>query len=253
MDQALNKNINDYWNQTIKTTGRKALTQDGVTYDELAELRRKEAVKRYGNRVINDLIGFSKGDSNLQVDDIVRLLRHQSGKSVGSVTWNTDSKTSANNWTRQKYRVVKVHPGGGMRREVYSIAALDTPNTIKAGRFSREQLLKVPGTYFAQTPTPESEDEDDDDDDDDDEDEEVQPPAPPVYPRPQKPSQQHRYSVGDVLRISRPLSNAVPGNVAYRDGTVTALQFFNDNGTQLATYRIRFTLANGQTRTDLPS
>ena len=25
--------------------------------------------------------------------------------------------------------------------------------------------------------------------------------------------------------------------------------FFNDNGTQIATYRIRFTLANGQTRT----
>ena len=74
-------------------------------------------------------------------------------------------------------------------------------------------------------------------------------PAPPVYPRPQKPGQQHRYSVGDVLRISRPLSNAVPGNVAFRDGTVVLTNYFNSNGTQLAIYRIRFTLANGQVRT----
>ena len=112
---------------------------------------------------------------------------------------------------------------------------------------SNEQLLKVPGTYIAQQQ--QQEDDDDDDDDDTDESEDEAPAPPPVYPRPQQPGQQHRYSVGDVLRISRPLSNAVPGNVPFRDGTVISTDYYDDNGTQLATYRIRFSLANGQIRT----
>ena len=142
-----------------------------------------------------------------------------------------------------------------MRRETYSIASPATPNTIKAGRFSREQLLLVPGTYHAQhAPLPGSDDDESGDEDSEDDDDEppVLPPAHPVHARPQTPGQIHRYSIGDVLRIFRPLSNAIPGNVPHRDGEdaeVTALQFFNQNGTQLATYRIRFTLANGQTRT----
>lgn len=95
-------------------------------------------MRRYGNRVINDLVSFSKGEGELQQNDIVRLLRYKAG-TVGAPTWNTSTKTATSNWTDQKYRVVRVHPGGRMRRETYSIASLATPNNTKAGRFSREQ------------------------------------------------------------------------------------------------------------------
>jgi hypothetical protein len=243
----LNENINNYKIQPIKTTGRKAITQDGVTFAELEERRRQVAVKRYGSRDIQPLVGFSKGEEFLQEDDLVRLLQYKAG-TVGSLSWNTVTKTAANTFSDIVYFVKRVHPGAPpMQRETYTIAPVNTPDSARRSRFTREQLLKIPG-QFIRAP-PDSDEEEDDDDSDIDSDDDGGPPAPPILPRPQTPGQQHRYSVGDVLRISRPLSNAVPGNVPFRDGTVTALTVCDKDGTQIATYRLRFTLANGQTRT----
>ena len=188
---------------------------------------------------------FSKGEGHLQVDDLVRLLQYKAD-TVGSLTWNTTTKTAANTFSETVYYVKRVHAGIlPMRRETYTIAPVNTPDSARRSRFVREQLLKIPGQFIRGPPGNDDSDSDSDSDSDDD----AGPAPPPVYPRPQTPGQQHRYSVGDVLRISRPLSNAVQGNVAFRDGTVVSTDYFNSNGTQLATYRIRFTLANWQTRT----
>ena len=129
-----------------------------------------------------------------------------------------------------------------MQRETYTIAPVNTPDSARRSRFTREQLMKIPGQFIRAPPDSDDSDDDSDNDSDSDSGDDVGPPAPPILPRPQTPGQQHRYAVGDVLRISRPLPNAVPGNVAFRDGTVTAT-FFNDNGVQIATNRIRFTFS----------
>ena len=194
------------------------------------------------------MVGFSKGEEFLEEDDLVRLLQYKAG-TVGSLSWNTVTKTAANTFSDTVYYIKTVHPGvPPMQRETYTIAPVNTPDSERRSRYTREQLLKIPG-QFIRAPPDSDEEEDDDSDSDSDSDDDDVPPAPPILPRPQTPGQQHRYAVGDVLRISRPLSNAVPGNVPFRDGTVVAQTFFNDNGVQIATYRIRFTLANGQTRT----
>ena len=194
---------NTGFRHTIKTTPLKAIdSTQAPSFEELANRIRRKAVKKYGNRALEDgapIPGFSRAGF-LQAGDLVRRKTWKDGGGTPSLQWSNMGKASAGgNYTEQLYRVRAVVPGVGMSVTRYTIEDLNGNQLPGNPKWSRQQLLgPIPQETLALIET----DDDDDDDDDEDEDEGKDDDDPPPEPRPVV-RDGYRYRVGDVLAFNR--------------------------------------------------